>query len=86
MQQPIESSGRKKKPVAGETKIYHDLQGEPSFKVTFKDKKIIIERVGEANITREIVPKYGNIRKVDGQMHQAADDALWYLFNLTESN
>lgn len=76
-----------KRPEIGETKSFPAADGSPAFEVTFKSKNIVeIKRVGDPDIFRKIVPKYGNVRQVDGQMHTAADLALWFLFNLTDQN
>lgn len=85
--QPQQTAQQKpKRPKDGDVKEFFDHEGQPSFVVKFKGDKVIIEKTGEADVLRTIVPKYGNIRKIDGQLKQAADDALWYLFNLTDSN
>lgn len=75
------------KPKRDDIQTFSGADAEPAFTVRFKsDDTVVIQRIGEANVLREIVPKYGNIRKIDGQMKQAADAILWYLFNLTDSN
>lgn len=74
-----------KKPTTDETRTFTNNEGEPSFEVTFKKNAVVIKRVGEPNILRTINQKYGNIRTVDGQMKQVADDIIWHLFNLTDN-
>lgn len=87
MQNAQPQAQKPKKPVVGETRKYSDHEGGPSFEVKFKsDTEVVIKRTGEPNILRQIVNKYGNIRMVDGHMKKTADDLLWFLFDLTESN
>lgn len=84
---PPTAPEKAKKPLVGEIKVFHDHNGSPAFEVKFKDSKTVeIKRVGDADITRKIVPKYGNIRATEGHLKQAADLAAWFLFNLTDSN
>ena len=72
------------KPVRGEVRTFNDNEGNPSFEVEFKKDTVVIRKTGNADILRTIVPKYGNIRRVDGQMKDVADQTLWYLFNLQD--
>lgn len=84
-QQPV--AKKAERPKQDDMHTFSGADGEPAFTVRFKEKNTVeIKRVGEPDVFRTIVPKYGNIRKVDGQMKQAAEEILWYLFNLTDSN
>ena len=85
--QPVVATGPKKAPpISGEVREFLGLNGEAAFSVLFKDGDILIKRAKDAvpDINRTIVPKYGNIRLIEGQMHQVADLALEYLFKIKE--
>ena len=85
-QQPV--AAKPKKPIVGEVRQFESQTGEPAFFVKFKKNgiEITVDPEVQPDITRTIVPKYGNVRKIEGQMHQVADLALWHLFNITEDN
>ena len=77
---------KKPAPVNGEIRTFMGGDGYTAFTVTFKENSVVIEKAADAvpDINRTIVPKYGNIRLIEGQMHQTADLLLEYLFNIKE--
>lgn len=79
---------QKPKPVIGETRDFLGGDGHSAFSVAFKDGSIVITKLPEGvpDVSRTIVPKYGNVRLVEGQMHQVADLALEFLFNIKDTN
>ena len=85
--QSQQSAGMKlPKPISGETRQYLGADGKVALTVKFDGKNITITKWHEPDVTRTIVPKYGNIRKVEGDIHTIADLALEYLFGLRSDN
>lgn len=75
------------KPKVGDVKTFPGMDGETAFEVRFKKDDVVeIRRLGEPNVLRQIMNKYGNIRTVDGQLKQTADLIAWFLYDLTDSN
>ena len=77
---------KKPAPVDGEVREFIGGDGNVAFMLKFKGGTITIVKAPDAvpDINRTIVPKYGNVRLIEGQMHQVADLALEYLFKIKE--
>lgn len=73
----------KKKPIDGGRMEIAGRDGTVAFSVTFKGKKVTIERLGEPEVVR-MIGTFGNRRVIDAQLYDVADKIREFLFDLKD--